>query len=94
MAGNKPPNTPTCQTCKHRYDTHTGVKCRACNTPIEHHTTEQQHECWAGRARMAWAKQQAGVHLNDVDREALQRCPTPEILGLGGYRHVEEPDAL
>lgn len=32
---------------------------------------------WEGKARMALAREAAGVPLNDVDREALTRYPEP-----------------
>lgn len=32
-------------------------------------------ECWAGRARMAHARQHAGVPLDSIDEEALRRHP-------------------
>lgn len=88
MAGTTPPNERTCQICKLRHNAHTGNKCRSCDAPIEHHTPEQQDECWEGRARMAWAKRQSGLRLNDVEHESLRRCPNPEILSLFGYRQV------
>lgn len=39
-------------------------------------------EVWAGRARMARARQAAGRPLDDVDREALARQLTnPDVCG-------------
>lgn len=38
---------------------------------------------WAGRARMAKARQSAGLDLNALDVEALDRCPCPPSGLLG-----------
>lgn len=32
---------------------------------------------WEGAARMAKARERAGIPLNGLDREALERCPVP-----------------
>lgn len=38
---------------------------------------------WAGRARMADARSRAGIHLDDLDNEALQRTRSPRPAGTG-----------
>lgn len=35
---------------------------------------------WEGRARMAVVRQECGIPLDDLDRQALERCPEPRSL--------------
>lgn len=41
---------------------------------------------WPDRARMALARDAAGLALNDTDREAIRRCPNPPS-GVTGAAH-------
>lgn len=42
---------------------------------------------WEGRARMAAARESAGLDLNDIDRQALVRFPNPRS-GVTGRRDI------
>lgn len=65
---------PVCRVCERRYSAHVAGDCPVCRLPLEHHDTARTADCWAGRARMAQARQAAGLELNDVDLEALRRA--------------------
>lgn len=83
-----------CKICKLTYAQHSGNLCKACFVPIEHHTAEEQEECWLGRSRMAFARGEAGLDLNDADLEAMKRYPEPESLTpFDGYKYVESAHA-
>lgn len=69
-------------------DVHHDATCRTCQRPYRYRGTEPAccgalpcrartnwgPDEWAGRARMANARQLAGTDLNDLDREALRRA--------------------
>lgn len=65
---------PTCGVCGRRYSAHSGDLCPVCRHPVEHHDPAATAACWAGRARMAAARRAAGLDLNAVDVEALERA--------------------
>lgn len=61
--------------------------CKWCGNADQHHTDETRAQCLEGRARMAWAKREAGAdELNPLDLEALEACPQPTILTPTGYQ--------
>lgn len=65
----------TCRSpgCGLRIDQHSGMLCRCCLAPIEHHNEVNPfEECLAGRRRMAAAREAAGVDLDWTDRLALR----------------------
>jgi hypothetical protein len=71
-----------CTRCPLRYCQH--HPCPVCGQALEHAdlhpaavTTDEE---WAGRARMAACKLDAGLPMTDVEAEALRRCPNPEFL--------------
>lgn len=63
----------TCSVCGKPRGAHSGKVCPPCALPVEHHDAERTADCWEGRARMAAARQAAGVPLDDIDRQALAR---------------------
>lgn len=72
---------------------HSKDVCRACNGNLSHHTRVKDgvdrvsvDECWAGRARMAHAKRDAGFMLDEVEGEAVRRHPEWVKLTASGYR--------
>lgn len=65
---------PTCAVCGARCSAHTAGDCPVCRLPLEHHDTARTAGCWAGRARMARARQAAGLDLDATDLEALRRA--------------------
>lgn len=60
-----------CRDCDLLYGDHSGDLCPCCRHPVEHHDDEATAACWAGRKRMARARQAVGLALDDVDRQAL-----------------------
>jgi hypothetical protein len=60
--------------------------CKWCGGPDQHHDDTTRAQCLEGRARMAWAKREAGGDLNPLDIDALEACPTPTILTPTGYQ--------
>lgn len=74
------PDEPKCTVCGAFYSAHTAGPCPWCGLSIEHHglrgrsggTTEgQPADCKAGKARMARARQLAGISLTSADDAAL-----------------------
>lgn len=72
-----PGGSPTTDViCRHNgcglaYSTHTGMVCTICNGSVEHHQPGDFDGCFAGRLRMATARQRVGLPLNVVDRSVL-----------------------
>ena len=73
VAAPKRDSDPVCSVCGRRYSAHVEGECPVCRHPLEHHDDHRVAACWAGRARMARARAGAGLDLNAVDVEALER---------------------
>lgn len=73
MAGSAFAKEPRCKVegCGLSYSLHTKGPCPWCGAPVEHHTPERTEQCRAGKARMARAREAAGLPLTDIDRAAL-----------------------
>jgi len=67
-----PQDDRECSVCGRRYDKHSSERCAICKTPLEHHDLDVLRQEITRRARMARARQAAGVPLDDVDRAALE----------------------
>jgi hypothetical protein len=74
----KPPTGSTrCNVCRLPYAAHSGVTCRLCNRPAEHHRDGEVEAELLEAARLAAARRHAGLELTDVAAWALARHPQP-----------------
>lgn len=70
-----------CRACTLLLSQH-GDPCRYCGRPPEHHEPGDVEAEVEGKRRMAAARQAAGSHLNDLDRELLDLAPAPPLRTL------------
>jgi len=61
----------TCKTCHVPVEGHPKALCPFCRHPANHHNAEARAVCQEGKARMARARQRAGIPLTPTDLKAL-----------------------
>lgn len=66
--------------CGRKVSAH-GAPCPLCGRAPEHHADGDVAIEWEGRARVAAARRAAGSPLDALDMEALERHPTPRLVG-------------
>lgn len=66
-----------CKICGKLYAAHSGQICPLCGRSVEHHADGDVEFELEARARMATARQAAGLKLSTLDLEAIELYPNP-----------------
>lgn len=96
----KTPGDQRCKVkgCEKTYKEHSGKKCPSCGDPIEHHFSKaEEDECWAGHARLARARRDAGVselvYMIDGAEKRVRVCELNEA-DRESLRRYPNPERL